>query len=71
MLKTVVLLNVFVETMILFQESLRNRKLKKQHLFETAMFFNHVNVYSHFLSLANTNILLIIIFQIKRNLTDI
>ncbi len=35
MLKTVVLLNISVETVIhFFQDSLMNRKFKEQHLFE-------------------------------------
>ncbi len=48
MLNTVVLLHIFVETMILFQDSIINRKSsKEQHLFETNVFagtFDQFNV---------------------------
>ncbi len=45
MLKTVVLFNVFVETMILvFQDPLMNRNVKKkQHLFDSESFCNFIN----------------------------
>jgi len=34
MLETFVLLNIFLETVILFQDSLMNKKLKEHHLFK-------------------------------------
>ncbi len=47
MLKTVVLHNIFVETVIhcIFQDSLM-KSSKEQHLFEIEIFYNIINVFS-------------------------
>ncbi len=46
MLKTVVLLNIFAETDKFFQDSLINRKIKKQHLFGTEIFYNITQIFT-------------------------
>ncbi len=55
MLKTVVLHNIFVETVIyfIFQDYLMNRKFnkKKQHLFEIEIFANIINVFTCYFSI--------------------
>ncbi len=46
-LKTVVLLNIFVETVTLFfRVFLMNRSSKEQHLFEIEIFCNNINVFT-------------------------
>ncbi len=47
MLKTIVLHNIFLETEIhfIFQDSLMNRKFKKQHLFEIETFCYIINTF--------------------------
>ncbi len=47
MLTTVVLFNIFVETVMhLFQYYLMNRKFKNQHLFEMEIFCKVINVFT-------------------------
>ncbi len=59
-IKTVVLHNIFVETVmhVIFQDSQMNRKFKKQHLFETEIYCNfNINVtFDNFDDLLNNSV---------------
>ncbi len=59
MLRTVVLPNVFVETVIrfIFQDTLMNENFKGQHLFEIEIFCNFINLFNLIFDQFNASLL--------------